>query len=236
MARAYWPNQDPLGRTIVPFSLGNRERSIIGIAGDVRSGGLDSEPPRTVYYSTAQFWLGSMQLVWRSATDPASHVPAIRATVRRLDPAVALYDVRSINDFLSDSFGPRRFNMYLLGVFAALAVLLSATGLFGVMAYLVSQRTREIGVRLALGANRREIFRLILGRGLALAVAGAAIGLAGAFWLTSVMKSLLFSVSSTDPGTFVAVPALLIVIAMIACYVPAKRATRVDPVRALRAE
>ena len=126
--------------------------------------------------------------------------------------------------------------MYLLGVFAGVALLLAAIGLFGVTAYLVSQRTREIGVRLALGADRRDIFRLILGRGLALAATGAVIGVCGAFWLTRVMQSLLFSVSTTDPGTFVAVPALLVLVALMACYIPARRATKVDPMVALRCD
>ena len=134
------------------------------------------------------------------------------------------------------SLGPRRFNLYLLGAFAGVALTLAAIGLFGVMAYLVSQRTREIGVRLALGATRGEVFRLVLGRGLLLAGAGAVGGLGAAFWLTSVMESLLFSVSRTDPVTFVAVPVALLAVAALACYVPARRAMRVDPAIALRAD
>ena len=126
--------------------------------------------------------------------------------------------------------------MYLLAVFASLALTLAAIGLFGVMAYLVSQRTREIGVRLALGAERGDIFRLILGRGVVLAVIGAGIGVGVALWLSTVMQSLLFSVSATDPGTFATVPILLILVAALACYVPARRAMSVDPVTALRAE
>jgi putative ABC transport system permease protein len=236
MAREFWPNEDSIGRTFIPSSLGNRERTIIGVAGDVRNFGLDTGPPRMVYYSTTQFSLNSTYLVWRSTGDPASHVASVRDIIRRIDPSVALYQTRSFTELLSQSFGPRRFNMYLLSVFAGVALLLAAIGLFGVMAYLVSQRTREIGVRLALGADRRDIFRLILGRGVVLAASGALIGVGAAFWLTRVMQSLLFSVSATDPGTFVAVPILLVIVALIACYVPARRAVRVDPVTALRAE
>jgi putative ABC transport system permease protein len=236
MARAYWPALDPLGRTITPSSLGNRERTIIGVAGDVRALGIDVDPPRTVSSSTTPFPLNGSQLVWRSAGDPASHIAAVREVVRRIDSSVPLYDVRPVSDLLSQSFSPRRFNMSLLGVFAAVAILLSAIGLFGVMAYLVSQRTREIGVRLALGARRAELFRLVIGRGLVLACLGAAIGLAAAFWLTQLMTSLLFSVSASDPVTFGAVPAAMVVVALLACYVPARRAMRVDPVIALRAE
>ena len=126
--------------------------------------------------------------------------------------------------------------MYLLGMFATVALILTGLGLFGVTAYLVSQRTREIGVRVALGANRQDIFALVLGRGLALSVMGVAIGLAGAFWLTRVMQNLLFSVSVTDPATFVAVPLVLMLVSFVACYVPARRAARVDPLVALRYE
>lgn len=236
MAREYWPNQDPIGQTVILSSLGNRERTIIGVAGDVRHFGLDTEPRPMVYYSTVEVGGLASSVVWRSAVDPASHVAAVREVVARLDPTVPLYDIQSLTDLLSVSLAPRRFNMYLLAVFAGVAVLLAAIGLFGVTAYLVSQRTREIGVRLALGADRRAIFRLILGRGLALAVSGAVIGITGAYWLARTMQTLLFSVSATDPGTFVAVPALMVLVALVACYLPARRAMRVDPVAALRAE
>jgi putative ABC transport system permease protein len=236
MAREYWPNQDPIGRTVILSSMGNRERTIIGVAGDVRHFGLDTEPRPMVYYSTVEVGGQGSTVVWRSAVDPSSHVAAIRDIVRRLDPTVPIYDVQSLPDLLSVSLAPRKFNMYLLAIFAAVAVLLAAIGLFGLMAYLVSQRTREIGVRLVLGADRGAIFRLILGRGLALASIGVAIGVVGAFSLTRAMQRLLFGVSAADPATFVAVPALLVVVALVACYVPARRAMQVDPATALRAE
>jgi ABC-type antimicrobial peptide transport system permease subunit len=137
---------------------------------------------------------------------------------------------------LSNSFGSRRFNLYLLGLFAGVALVLAAIGLFGVMTYLVSQRTREIGVRLALGASRFEVFRLILGRGAALAAGGALLGVGGAMWLTRLMENLLFGISASDLVTFIAVPLLLMAVALLACYVPARRAMRTDPVTALRAE
>ena len=237
MARRYWPHEDPIGKTVVLRSFGERPHTVIGVARDVRSDGLDTEPPPMVYGSAVAYsgW-NPMNVVWRASTDPASFVPAIREIVRRIDPGVPIYDVRSLTELVTDSFGPRRFNMYLLGVFAGVALLLAAVGLFGVMAYLVTQRTREIGVRLALGADRGDIFRLILGRGIVLASAGAAIGVGCAFWLTRLMTSLLYSVSATDPGTFVAVPILLVLVAILACYVPARRAMKVDPVTALRAE
>ncbi len=237
LARLYWPNEDPLGKTIIPRSLGNRPRTVIGVAGDLRSFGLDGEIRPTVYYSGLEVPVfGQMYLVWRSAMDPRSLIPPIRDAIRRVNPQVAFYDVTSASTLLSNSFGSRRFNLYLLGLFAMVALTLAAIGLFGVMAYLVSQRTREIGVRLALGATRADVFRLIVGRGVALAAAGAAIGVVGAAWLTRLMESLLFSVSRTDPLTFAAVPVAMIAVAVLACYVPARRAMRVDPVVALRAE
>jgi putative ABC transport system permease protein len=237
LARLYWPYEDPIGKTIVPRTLGNLPRTVIGVAGDVRSFGLDGEIRPMVYYSGLERPVfGQMYLVWRSAVDPQSHIGAIREVMRRVSPQAALYDVRPAAERLSSSFGSRRFNLYLLGLFAIVAVTLAAIGLFGVMAYLVSERTREIGVRLALGGTRADVFRLIVGRGVALAAVGVMLGAVGAVWLTRLMEGLLFSVSRTDPVTFAAVPMAMLAIAVIACYVPARRATRVDPVIALHAE
>jgi putative ABC transport system permease protein len=237
LARRHWPNEDALGKTIILRSLGNRAHTVVGVTGDVRSFGLDGEVRPMVYYSgVAVPFVNPMYVVWRGSGDGAQHAAAVREVVRRLDATVALYGITSFEDLLSQSFGPRRFNLYLLGIFAAVAVVLSAIGLFGVMAYLVSQRTREIGVRLALGASRHDVFRLIIGRGLLLTLVGAAVGVAMALWLTRLMQSLLFSVSATDPVTFVTVPVVMMLVALAACYVPARRAMRVDPVVALRAE
>jgi putative ABC transport system permease protein len=237
LARLYWPNEDALGRTIVPRTLGSRPRTIVGVVGDVRSSGLDDVVRPMVYFSgLSSPVFNPMYVVWRSSIDPASHVPAIREAIRAINPRVALYNVTAAGDLLDGSFGPRRLNLYLLGLFASVALALAAIGLFGVMAYLVSQRAREIGVRLALGANRRDIFGLVIGQGLAMTVCGALVGIIGAFVLTRLMKTMLFSVSTTDPLTFVAVPVLLIGVALAACYVPARRAMQVDPVKALRAD
>jgi ABC-type antimicrobial peptide transport system permease subunit len=160
----------------------------------------------------------------------------VRASLRSIDANVPLSAVSSMDTLFEQSMGPRRFNLYLLTAFAAVALALAAIGLFGVMAYLVSQRTREIGVRLALGATRGEVFRQILRRGMTLAGAGAAIGVGAALGLSQLMETLLFSVSRRDPVTFIAVPVALVLVAALACYLPARRAMRVDPVVALRVD
>jgi predicted permease len=237
MARRYWPGEDPIGRPVILRSFGGTPHTIIGVAGDVRSFGLDTDVGPMVYGSALAYpgW-NPMSLVLRSVDEPLSHIAAIRATIREIDPTVPIFDMRALDDLLSESFGSRRFNMYLLGCFAAAAAVLSCIGLFGVLAYLVTQRTRDIGIRLALGAGRRDVIAMIVGRGMILALSGAAIGLVVAAAAARVMKSLLFSVSPWDPLTFASVPLLLCLVALIACYAPAQRASRVDPLVALRAE
>ena len=245
MAQKYFPNEDPIGRSLIMRSFREEPHTVVGVAADVRTFGLDQDAGLVFYGSATQYpgW-NPMSLVWRtaaSATRPRSSdanrgIDAVRTSLRAIDAGVPLSSIQNMDSLLDDSLGPRRFNLYLLTAFAAVALLLAAVGLFGVMAYLVSQRTREIGVRLALGSTRGEVFRLVLGRGMALAAAGAVIGVVTAFWLSRVMESLLFAVSRTDPLTFVAVPVALIAVAAIACYLPARRAMRVDPVVALRVD
>ena len=237
MARRYWPGEDPIGKTVILHSFGKTPQTIIGVAGDVRSFGLDAERRPMVYASALAFagW-NPMNLVVRGAADPASHVPAIRRVVRALDPNVPIYDVELFDDLLSASLGERRFNMYLLACFAGTALVLASIGLFGVLAYLVTQRRRDIGIRVALGASQRDVFRVIVGQGMALAVAGALLGVAAGYAGAELMRTLLFSVEPRDPVTFAAVPALLVAVAFLASYVPARRAARVDPLVALRAE
>jgi putative ABC transport system permease protein len=236
-ARRYWPNEDAIGKTVVITSFGRAVQTIIGVAGDVRSFGLDVEPGPMVYGSAMVFsgW-NPMSLVIRSSGNPDSHLADVRSVVRQIDPQVPLYDVTVLTDALSASLGARRFNMYLLGTFAAIALTLAAVGLFGVLAYLVSQRTRDIGIRLALGAGPSDVFRLIVGQGMLLAFGGAALGVGVALAAARVIKSLLFSIEPRDPLTFAAVPLLLLAVALVACYLPARRALRVDPLVALRAE
>lgn len=234
LAKQYFPNDDPIGRTLVMRSFTDDPHTIVGVVGDVRTFGLDEDAGFVFYGSATQYagW-NPMSLVWRS---PVRSAETVRASLRSIDPNVPIATIESMDTLIDRSMGPRRFNLYLLGAFAGVSLTLAAIGLFGVMAYLVAQRTREIGVRLALGATRGEVFRLILGRGIALAAIGAAAGVGAALWLTRVMETLLFSVSRTDPATFIAVPLALIAVAGLACYIPARRAMRVDPVVALRGE
>ena len=219
---------------LIMRSFGEEPHTIVGVAGDVKTFGLDADAGFVFYGAATQYptW-NPMSLVWRSR---APSVDTVRASLRSIDPNVPLSAVSSMDTLFEQSMGPRRFNLYLLSAFAGVALALAAIGLFGVMAYLVSQRTREIGVRLALGATRGEVFRQILGRGMALAGVGAAIGVGAAMGLSQVIETLLFSVSRRDPVTFIAVPVALVIVAGLACYLPARRAMRVDPVVALRVD
>ncbi|MGH9936410.1 MAG: ABC transporter permease [Blastocatellia bacterium] len=237
LARRYWPGEDPLGKTVIMRDLGNRLRVIIGIAGDVRSFGLDTEPGAMIYAPTAEIARGMQsRLVVRTRAEATAQTSAVRGALRSIDANVPVTDIQTVERLLYDSLGSRRFNMFLLGSFACVALLLASVGLFGVMAYLVSQRTREIGVRLALGAQPRDVFRLVIGRGMLLALVGAAAGLAGAFGLARFLETLLFQIKPTDALTFTVAPALLLGVALLACYIPARRAMKVDPMVALRCE
>ncbi|HWN99398.1 MAG TPA: FtsX-like permease family protein, partial [Blastocatellia bacterium] len=237
MARRYWPDEDPIGKLVVLFSFTNKPCLVVGVAGDVRSLGLDSDPGPMVYITaaTAAMW-NPMNVVIRTSTDPTAQVSAVRSVLGSVDPNLAYFDTRTVNEMLANSLGQRRFTLFLLGSFAAVALLLACVGLFGVMAYLVSQRTHEIGVRLALGARPGDVFRLIIGRGMALAAVGSAFGVAGAWVLGRFLESLLYKIAPTDPITLASAPVLLLAVALLACYVPARRAMKVDPMVALRYE
>ena len=237
MARRYWPGEDPIGKPVMVMSFGKTPFMVVGVAGDVRSVGLESDPKPTVYASTpfAAGW-NPMNLVFRTSGEPTAQVSAIRSTLGSIDPNIPTYEVRTVDDLLSTSLGSRRFTMFLLGTFAAVALLLACVGLFGVMAYLVSQRTHEIGVRLALGARPGDVFRLIIGRGMALATTGSALGLAGAWAIGRFLESMLYQIKPSDPIALASAPVLLLAVALLACYVPARRAMKVDPMVALRYE
>jgi putative ABC transport system permease protein len=237
MARRFWPNEDPIDKSVGLLSMDNKPFTIIGVAGNVKTVGLELDANPVAYVPTAYAALWNpMNVVIRSAGDPTNQVAALRSTLRNVDPNVPLYDVRTVDGLVSDSLGSRRFTMVLLASFAVAALLLACVGLFSVMAYLVSQRTHEIGVRLALGAGPGDVFRLVVGRGMAMAAAGSTLGLAGAWMFGRVLESLLFQVTTSDPVTLVSAPVLLLAVALFACYVPARRAMRVDPMVALRYE
>jgi putative ABC transport system permease protein len=237
-ARRFLPNEDPIGKRL---KLGGRDStrpwlSIVGIAGDVRDAAIDSEARPCVYMPYPQFPSSAMDLVVRSGSDPKSLVSAIRDEVWAVDKDQPVTDVKTMGQYVADSVSPRRFNAMLLAIFASLALVLASVGVYGVTAYSVSQRTREIGIRVALGAQPSQVIRLIVGRGMALVLAGVAIGLISAIWLTRVMTSLLYGVNATDPITFACVSGLFVAVTLVASYVPARRATKVDPMVALRCE
>ncbi len=175
-----------------------------------------------------------MNLVVRGQNETAALTSAIKERVWKVDPKIPMTRVRSLRDVIGASVEAQRFNMLLLGIFAAVALVLAAVGIYGVMAYAVAQRTHEIGVRVALGAQASDVLRLVLKQGMVLTLLGVAIGVAGAIALTRVMKTFLFSVSTTDPLTFILIPLLLAMVALLACWIPARKATRVDPLSALR--
>jgi putative ABC transport system permease protein len=241
-ARMYWSGDDAVGRTIRYFP---QETSpsirIVGIVGDVRSMGPTMAPPPAVYVSYAQapredYEGRSMTFVVRSRGNPAGLAAPSRAAVASVDQSLPLANVRPMSDVVAIATGQPRFTTVVMAFFAGLAFFLAGLGLYGILAYRVEQRVREIGVRMALGADSREIFRLIIGGGLGLAALGMLIGVPAAFALTRLLGGLLSGVTTTDPLTYGAVVALLTVSALLASYLPARRATRVDPIAALRGD
>jgi putative ABC transport system permease protein len=243
MARQYWSNEDAVGKR---FTLDDpRENpswiTIVGVAGDVRQMGVDEAVKAEMYFPYQQAAKGygfyaPRDLVVRTTFDPLSMVAAVRNEIHQVDPDQPISNIRTLDEMLSDETASRRLGMTLLAIFAGLALLLATLGIYGVLAYFVVQHTQEIGVRMALGAQRSNIFRLVLTKGMTLTALGIAVGLAIAFALTRLMTSLLYGISSTDPTTYVAIPVLLATVAFLACYLPARKATRVDPLVALTAE
>ncbi|HEX8290318.1 MAG TPA: ABC transporter permease [Pyrinomonadaceae bacterium] len=215
---------------------GKNEREVVGLVGDVRHAGLDAEPKAEMYVPFTQEASNSMTLVVRTASDPASFAPAMRARLLAIDKDEPAYDVRTMERVVAESVSQRRLTMLLFGLFAALALALATIGIYGVMSYTVSQRAHEIGVRVALGAQRRDVLRLVIADGMALTLGGVVLGLAAAFALTRLLASLLYGVKATDPATYAAISLLLATVALLACYLPARRATKMDPLTTLRAE
>ncbi|HVG29693.1 MAG TPA: ABC transporter permease [Pyrinomonadaceae bacterium] len=239
LARRDFPGEDPVGKRINTGSTYNGQpvwSQIVGVVGDVRSLELKDEPTPEIYNSYMQDPFAGMSYVVRAQVEPESLVTAVREAVRQVDKAQPVAEVRELERIVSEAAAQPRFNSLLLAVFAGVALLLAAAGIYGVMSYAVTQRTHEIGVRLALGAQRADVFKLIMGEGARLILAGVGIGLAAALALTRVLAGLLFGVTANDPATFAGVALFLIGVAALACYVPARRATRVDPMIALRYE
>ena len=239
MARRHWPGEDPIGKRISP---GRPESpsdwvSVVGVVQDVRQFDLIAEPRPQMYFSYQQMgFFAPRDLVVKTDVDPLSLAGTVRKTVWEVDKDQPVSNITTMDEIVAESVARQRFSMLLLAIFAGLALLLAAVGIYGVMSYSVAQRRGEIGIRMALGAQKRDVLKLTVGRSLKLVLIGVAVGLVGAFMLTRLMSSLLFGVRPTDPTTFAAISLLFIGVALIASYLPARRATRVDPLVALRYE
>jgi len=240
-ADKYLNGVNPLGQKAVIYmkslaESGNQTSEIIGVVGDVRQMGLDAAPEPTVYWPHPELVYSSMTILVRTANDPLALVSAARTELQQLDPELPMAAVATMDQLLADSLSRSRFTMLLLGIFAAVALVLASVGIYGLIAYSVTQRTQELGIRIALGAQRRDVLQLVLAQGTRLTFLGVAIGVFAALALSRLLATLLFGVSATDPLTFAGVAALLAVVALLACFIPARRATRVDPLVALRYE
>jgi putative ABC transport system permease protein len=236
-ARRFWPNEDPIGRRI---RIGPRDNgtwlTIVGVVGDVRQIGLDSQAPFSTYEPLAVGAEGRFDVAVRTSGDPRGVIPSMRRELRALEPAALIDNVQTMTERIGESVSPRRLNLMLFGLFAALALVLAAVGLYGVVAYAAGQRTQEFGIRMALGAQPGDVRRLVLGEGLKLALAGVGIGVIATLSLARLMTGLLYGVEPTDPVTLAAVALLLSFVALAACWLPAHRATRIGPIEALRSE
>ena len=237
LAREYWPNESPIGKRIRfgPPEANEPWHTVIGVVGTVRHQQLDADTRKSVYLPHLQIPVGGLSLVVR-ANNPLSLVGALRGQIREMDPDLPLADLMTMEEVVSQSVWQNRLYAILFSAFAGIAMLLAAVGIYGVMSYSVTQRTQEIGIRMALGAQLKDVLRLIVKGGLALSLIGVAIGIAGALALTRLLGSLLFGVTPTDAATFIAVSLMLMLVALVACYIPARRATKVDPLVALRYE
>jgi putative ABC transport system permease protein len=247
MARRFWPSQNPIGKHLSRTFALQGATEVVGVVGDVKLNGLDViDPVATLYLPLVQLSVPApgfgewssfpMSLAVRTASNPSTASQEIAGAIHHVDPAAPVLDVRTMDDLLGESMAQRRLNMLLLAVFAGLALLLAAVGIYSVLAYGVRRRVREIGVRMALGAQMSDLLRMVVVDGLKPTLLGVAIGWVGALALSRVVANLIFGVTTTDPATFAVVSALLVVVALVACMVPAYRATKVEPVRALHDE
>jgi predicted permease len=240
LAETTWPGEDPIGKLVQYGNMDGDLRSftVVGVVGDIHDANLEAAPRPTFYANArqrARAMSGPLNIVLVAAGDPASLMTMARGVVHELDPQVAP-DIQTLEEVFAGSLAERRFQLLLLGLFGATALLLALIGVYGVISFQVAQRTQEIGVRVALGATGESVVRLVVQQGLLLAAVGVILGLAGSLAMTRVMQSLLYGVTTTDPATFLAVPVLLVLATMLACFVPARRAARIDPLTALRAD
>ena len=239
-ARRYWPNEDPIGRRV---KLGPQSQdklptlTVVGVVGRVKMDGLRQESNRVQgYFPYAQILRTDMTVIVKGSSDPKQMIAAVRQQVKEIDANQPIYNLRTLDEIRAESVAPERLNLTLLSIFAGIAVILAIVGIYGVMSHTVTQRTHEIGIRMAVGAQPRDVFRLVIGQGMMLALIGVGIGLIGAIGLTRLMATMLFGVEPTDPATFAVISPLLVLVALVACYLPSRRATKVDPTVSLRYE
>lgn len=237
-ARRHWPNEDSVGKRI---KFGGDEKSpaltVVGVVGRVKMEGLSQDSNRVQgYFPFWQLPFTGMTVIIKATGDPNQLIASAREQVRQVDPDQPIYNIRTMDQIRAESVAGERLNLTLFSIFAGIALLLAIVGIYGVMSYTVTQRTHEIGIRMAIGAQQRDVFKMIMGQGMMLALIGIAVGLVGAFALTRLMATMLFGVTATDPATFAAIAILLTIVALLACYLPGRRATKVDPVVSLRYE
>ena len=233
MAKKFWPGEDPIGRS---FNDGDTTFEVIGVAGDTKYRNLREASRLAMYQPLSQSYRPSMNLLVRTVNDPASVAPAIQARLHSVEPALTIFNIRTLFEHVGRSLYVERMESLLLAFFGSLALMLTAIGIYGVVAYSVAQRTREVGIRMALGAQKRDVLKLILSKGLMLVAWGTGFGLIGCYWLSRLVSTQLYGVNPNDPATLAAVAAVLVAVALFASYIPARRAAKVDPLVALRYE
>jgi putative ABC transport system permease protein len=237
MARRHWPGEEAVGKKLtISWSNQPLTLEIVGVVGDVRHTGLDSSPRPEIFLHHSQAPFGSMTFVVRTADDPLKLLPEIKGELWAVNKSQPIYSIRTEEQLVSESLSSRRFSLFLLGLFAVISLVLAGVGLYGLISISTSQRTQEIGVRIALGAQTSTIMKMVIGEGVILALLGIGVGLIGSFLLTRFLNSMLFGIRPTDPLTFASISILLVLVALLASYIPARRATRVDPLIALRQE
>ncbi|HKR59612.1 MAG TPA: FtsX-like permease family protein, partial [Pyrinomonadaceae bacterium] len=233
MARKFWPQADPVGQS---FNDGQDSYDVVGVARDTKYRNLRETPQMTMYLPLAQSYVPTMNLLVRTTGDPATSVAIVQNRLHAIEPALTIYNVRTLREHVGRSLYVERMESVILGALGLLALVLTAIGVYGVVTYSVTQRTRELGIRMALGAQRGDVFRLVLRKGLMLVAWGSAMGLIACYWLSRLIANQLYGVGANDPATLLSVAVLLVAVAVLASYIPARRATKVDPLVALRYE